>query len=289
MSRWPLLALALSCPAASAQDVATLGMQRAAESRLEWEARDSVHPVLGQVRFAYLKRLVETPVGEATVYSRAFVLCQKDVRKLAIELASSASPSALQGLHASGEPRLACHRPVAQDAKVLQEPLLVTWEVNAKLGDVLARGLPAFPLRECAAIGVEQEVRLPEGWAQLTARIAFDIPPYDRAIDSVFVACGERSAYSPASPAPVSVSTPTPMPAPRIVEPAQPEWRMARVVASGKTNVRAAPSVEAAIVAQLAPGSPVRVQRATGDWWRAKPAKGEGFDGYIRQDRLLLR
>src|SRR5689334_21684232 len=83
-----------------------------AQTRLEWDARDSTHPILGAVRLAYLKRLAETPVDGAAIYSRVFISCQKDVRKVAIELANAMKPSDLVGLHAAAEPRLSCRRAV---------------------------------------------------------------------------------------------------------------------------------------------------------------------------------
>ena len=48
---------------------------------------------------------------------------------------------------------------------------------------------------------------------------------------------------------------------------------VACVLASGKTNVRAGPTLNSAIVAHFDPGAIVLVQRAGSDWWRAKPTK----------------
>ena len=59
-------------PAHSELPAAPLGKQRAASSRLEWEIRDAGHPILGNIRFAFLKTPVETPVGNAKVFSRAY-------------------------------------------------------------------------------------------------------------------------------------------------------------------------------------------------------------------------
>ena len=55
------------------------------------------------------------------------------------------------------------------DEKLVQEELLANWEVSG-IGDALARGFRAFPLRECVSIGVVQEVALPQGWARKMCR-----------------------------------------------------------------------------------------------------------------------
>lgn len=257
--RWLLLLLA--APAAAAP--------------LAWDIRESRHPRLGDIRYAYTHRPIETRAGSATVYSRAYFSCQKGIGKLALELVNSTAPAEPAGLRPATEPRLVCSRPV--DGRLEREPLLATWEVNDRSGDLLARGLRPFPLRECASIAVIQEVLLPPGQGAGTARVEFELLPASREIDTVFVACGERSAAAPGTPAPPAA------PAPAAETPG---WQTARVVASGKTNVRAGPSLRSAIVAQLHPGAFVRVQRAEGDWWPARPIRGDDFEGYIRADRL---
>jgi hypothetical protein len=149
-------------------------------------------------------------------------------------------------------------------------------------GVALARGLRPFPLRECVAIRVEQQISLPGG---KSARADFEILPYGRELDSVFAACGERSAYAPAAtPSP----TATPAQAAKVAPKAEPGWRRARVIAGGKTNVRAGPDLRSAIVAQVPAGGAVMVQSTNTEWWRAKPTRGPGFAGYIRQDRLAF-
>jgi hypothetical protein len=252
---------------------APLGKQRAAASRLEWEIREAGHPVLGDIRFGVLKTPVETPVGSAKVFSRAYLSCQKDSRKFAIELTNTIAPDDPGGLLPSTLPRLVCHRP--EGGTVVDEELLAHWEVSA-IGDAMARGFRAFPLRECVSIGVSQEVALPKGWAEKTARVEFEIIPYDRNLDSVFVACGDTSAYAPAerSPKPQDAASP---------------WRTARISSGGKTNVRAGPTLKSATVTQLFPGDIVLVQRAKAEWWRARSRPGvPAFEGYIREDRLVF-
>jgi pyruvate/2-oxoglutarate dehydrogenase complex dihydrolipoamide acyltransferase (E2) component len=188
-------------------------------------------------------------------------------------------PGDLAGLHAVAEPRLSCRRTV--EGKAVEEPLLVNWEVNARLGDVLTRGLRPFPLRECDSIQVSQEVRLPDA---SSAPIALEIVPSDPAIESVFMACGER----PAAPSPpATTATPAPeAPAPSPA-PAEPAWQEARVLSTGgRTNVRMGPALDARIVVRLTPGTRVRVREANGDWWRAQQAAGAAFEGWIHKDRL---
>jgi hypothetical protein len=315
MRRTPFLLAAclaaLALPAAAEDLSATLGKQRAAASKVEWEVKEAGHPRLGNIRFAYVKSAIETPVGNAKVYSRAYLSCQRASRKFAIELTNTTAPDDPGGLQPAEMPRLTCVRPTAPGQQV-QEELLANWDVDPKLGDALTSGFRAFPLRECASIRVEQQVALPAGWAQKTARVEFEILPYQRALDSIFVACGERSAYAPAAAPPATVASKAPAPAgpprspppparPAAIAPAaganapssapvaESRWQMARVDFSGKTNVRAGPRIDSSIVTQLDPGSVVLVQRAENDWWRARPAKGASFSGYIREDRLSFR
>lgn len=304
---------------AHAQDAAaTIGKQRAAASRIEWEIREARHPTLGDIRFALIRNPVETQIGNSKLYSRAYISCEKATRKFAIELANARAPDDPKGLKPAALPRLVCSRPVGGD-KVVQEEILTSWQVN-EIGDALAAGLRAFPLRECASIRVEQEVELPPNWIRKTARIEYDILPYNREIDSIFAGCGEVSAYGPAAPAPVTAAPPAqvaaarpappaaPVPPPPakplvtavpVVKPAAPpppapvqaagySWEVARVTSDGKTNMRAQPTLQSPILVQLDPGAVVLVQKTATDWWRAKSAGGK-FEGFIREDRLVLK
>ncbi|MGZ5033962.1 MAG: hypothetical protein ACXWAC_12250 [Usitatibacter sp.] len=301
------MAIAAIClavlPVHSEYPAASLGKQRAASSRLEWEIGEAGHPTLGNIRFAFIKNPVETPVGKWKVFSRAYVSCQKASRKLAIELTNVPKPDDPGGLYPVTMPRLTCNRLAEPGGeKLVQEELLATWEVS-EVGDALARGFRAFPLRECVSIGVVQEVLLPYGWGRKSARIEFDITPYNRELDSIFVTCGELSAYAPAAPAtratasapaaPATASAPATAPAPATRSTPAREtgvpWRTARTTSRGKTNVRAGPTLRSATIAELDPGAVVLVQRTSSEWWRAKPPAGAAFDGYIRQDRLVFK
>ena len=280
----PLRALAIAlaallfagtAPARAGDPVAALGKQRAIDSRLEWEIHDANHPVLGDIRFAHTRTAFVTPVGNAKVYSSAYVSCEKGAGKIAIELTNQASPTDPGGLRPAKLPRLVCIRPAGTGgARTVQQVLNASWHVN-KLGDAMARGLRPSTLRACAAIGIVQDVALPKGWARSSVPLHFEITPYDRDLDSIFVTCGEMSAYAVAG----TVSA----------EPAPAAWKSARSVARGRTNVRAGPSLRSTVVAELNPGTIILVQSTGGAWWRAKPRTGAKFEGYIREDRLVFR
>jgi Bacterial SH3 domain len=288
------LPLCLAALPAHAQDpAAALGKQRAAASRLVWEIGEAGHPTLGNVRFAFLKSPVETAVGNAKIFSRAYVSCQKGVRKLAIELTNTKALDDPGGLKPASLPKLVCNRPTdPAGEKVVQEELLANWDVS-QIGDALARGFRAFPLRECASIGVVQEVELPAGWAKKTAQVEFDITPYNRELDSIFVTCGEVSAYAPAAaPVAVAAAPSKPVAAVPASTPAPDggvAWRKVRTTSRGKTNVRSGPTTQSSVVIELDPGAVILVQRTASEWWRAKASTGKAFEGYIRQDRLIFK
>ena len=273
----------------------TLGKQRAAKSPLGWDIREAGHPVLGPVRFAFLKAPVVTQVGANKVFSNVYLSCETNARKIAIELANSTAPDDPSGLKPHALPRLVCNDLAApNEARIVQDDITAHWEVNA-IGDTLARGLSAFALRECVSISIIQDVVLPKGWARPDQPIEFEIAPYTRELDAIFATCGEKAIYAqaPAPVAPAAAKRVEAAPAPA-AEPAAPEqgWRQARATSRGKTNVRAKPSVDAAVVIEIDPGDVILVQRSgTALWWRAKsrPNARKAFEGYIRQDRLVFK
>jgi hypothetical protein len=325
----PALVLAVLLPCLAAfpahselPSASGLGKQRAAASKLEWELKDAGHPALGNIRFAFLKTPIETPVGNSKVFSRVYFSCERAAKRFAIELTNGTSPDDAGGMKPANDPRIYCNRPLQPwDEKLVQEEILVHWDVS-KIGDALTRGIRPFPLRECVSIRVLQEVTLPAGWSQKTAKLEFELHPYSRDLDAVFATCGEQSAYAPAEPPPAVAAAkplPTPVAPPKLAAmqpppsqpppsqppPAQPppapmapakpappaglSWQMARVTSSSKTNVRAAPNLTSAVVIMLDPGAVVLVQKTASEWWRAKSTSGSGFEGYIRQDRLVFK
>ena len=295
------IAIALAASGVRAEDlVETLGKQRAAKSPLAWDVRDAGHPVLGPVRFAYLKTPVATAVGGNKVFSNVYLSCETSARKIAIELANSTAPDDPSGLKPHALPRLVCNDLAApNEARIVQDDITAHWEVNT-IGDTLARGLSPFALRECVSISIIQDVVLPKGWTKPDQPIEFEITPYTRELDSIFATCGEKATYAqaqpaPAPPAPAKRVEPAPPAGPAAPAPAAREegsWRQARSTSRGKTNVRAKPTLDSAIVIELDPGDVIQVQRSgTALWWRAKsrPNARKPFEGYIRQDRLVFK
>ena len=270
----PVLLLLASVPAHSEDPVASLGKQRAAASRLAWEIREAGHPVLGPIRFAHTTTAIVTPVGSAKVFSNAYVSCEEGARTIAIELTNQTAPDDPGGLRPARMPRLVCIRPAGKGGgKTVQQVLEASWQIN-EVGDAMARGFRPSALRACASIGVVEDVVLPQGWARSSTPVEFEITPYAKALDPIFVTCGAVSAYG--SPPPLGEGRPT-------------VWKMARTLASGRTNVRAAPSLHSAVVIRLSPGAVVLVQSTGGAWWRAKSRTGAKFEGYIREDRLVVK
>jgi len=151
--------------------------------------------------------------------------------------------------------------------------------------------------------------------------VTFEITPYNKQLDEIFASCGEVSAYaqpatavakapaaagkpaapakapSPAPPkqvaqAPAPATTPPspPIPAPAQKAATSDGWQQARAVATGRTNVRAGPTLQSGLVVQLDPGMPLLAQKAEADWWRVRTAiGGKTIEGYVRQDRLVFK
>lgn len=241
---------------------------------LAWQIGEGAHPTLGSIRFASPTTPITTPVGNATVSSRAYVSCERASGKIAIELAHATAPDDPGGLQPKTLPVLTCHMRAA-GSRPAQAELPSRWAIS-EIGDVMARGFLPRALRQCASIEVVQDVKLPRGWARDSARVRFAIDPYGKELDSIFVTCGETPASGPAT---------APPPPPRAEAP----WKPARTVSGGRTNVRARPALNAPLVVQLHPGTPVSVQPAGGDWWRVRPSAGAKSGGYVREDRLVFK
>lgn len=251
--------------------VVTAGKQRAANARLEWEVRDVSHPRMGAIKVAVPAKAITTAVGSNKIVSLVFVSCETARKTIAIELANAPESDAAAGLRPREMPQLICNMPLAATGYAMrQSERPANWEVT-ELGDVLARGLSPSDLRRCASLDIVQDVALPRGWTQASQRIVFELTPYAKEVDSIFVACGEATAFAPGADAKLGLA-----------------WRPARTLGSGRTNVRASPAIDGAIVAQLPPNARVLVQSTSTEWWKVRPPTGAAFDGYVRQDRLAF-
>ncbi|HXS51476.1 MAG TPA: SH3 domain-containing protein [Usitatibacter sp.] len=262
--------------AASASIAAALACTPA-HSQLLWDVRDGNHPVLGAVRFAHLKLPIATTIGTHRVYSNAYISCEPQARTMAVELTNQVAPDDPAGLKAASMPRLVCERPRGAGSE--QAAIGTHWEFNG-IGDALTRGLAPRALRACASIGIAEEVVLPQGWGRRTTPILFEIMPGAKELQPVFAACGETALLATAKAAPDRRPGP--------LASAKDGWKTIRVVAHGKTNVRARPTLHAQVVAHIDPGDLVFAQPTGGEWWRVKSRRGT-FEGYVREDRLVLK
>ena len=224
----------------------------------QWEIREASHPLLGPIRFAFTATPFATPVGISRVSSQVYVSCERNTQRIAIEMANSPAPGDPRGLVPRELPRLVCKRQTKHGT--VQEELQAPWALS-ELGDVLLRGFAPEALLACNAIGIVQQVELPRGWAQESARLVFDITPATRELRAILGEC---------------------------TKPRDSDWQPARTTTGGRTNVRAAASSDAEVVAQLPANANVLVRNATGDWWRVKPSAGRA-EGYVRKDRLVFR
>jgi hypothetical protein len=285
-----LLVLILALPAG----LAAQAPAPVANSPLQWEVREGRHPRMGPIVVAVPSASVMTPVGKERIASLVFFSCERSKGRVAIELANAPESDAKSGLFPKQMPRLFCNpRSTAPRAE-----LKTTWFVS-ELGDALARDIAPSELRRCASVDVEQDLALPRGWGRETQRVDIELIPYKKELDAVLSACAEPAPALAATPPP-ALARPVP-PAPPVAKAAPPPvvtaphpvaveapWSPARVVASGRTNVRAAANLASPVVVQLDPGALVLVQKTANEWWRAKPRNGAGFSGYIREDRLVF-
>ena len=310
----PAALVASALAAAQARAPVTL-----AHSPLSWDVREGTHPRLGPIRVAVPSESIVTPVGKEKILSLVFFSCERSTGRIAVELANAAESDARSGLYPKQMPRMFCN-PRSTAPRV---ELATTWFVS-EIGDAMARGFAPSDLRRCASIDVVQDLALPRGWASDVQHIEIELIPYKRELDAVLAACAQpqpalaaapkaqepkasaagtappaiaRAASAPpksapaiAAPKPSLVAAAPPKARPVPPPPAELPWKNARIVATGgRTNVRARPSIDSPIVTQLDPGALVLVQATDTDWWKAKPRAGEGFSGYIRQDRLSFQ
>lgn len=298
---------------------ATGAAQAALNSPPFWEVRDVEHPKMGAIRVAVPSKAVETPVGKDKIVSLVFFSCEKSRGRIAIEVANAPESDPKGGLAPKQMPHLMCNS--REPGATPQSEIATSWNVSS-IGDAMARGLPPAALRRCASLEIQQTIALPKGWARDTERVDIEIIPYHKEIETVISECGapggaavaaapspseprpatpvppESRAAATAPPAPVApppAKTPA-SPTPPALTPAAPpakaaadaDWKSARTIATGRTNVRASASTDARIVVILNPGQPLLAQPSGGEWYRVKPTSGNAFAGYIRQDRLVF-
>jgi len=267
--------------------VVTLGKQHAARSAVAWIAHETDNAHLGPIRFAARKDGVTTATkGSEKILSQVYVSCQLGLDIIAIELTNAPASDPAGGLRPMDMPRLVCSSPApAGDGSLITSDLPARWEIRP-LGDVLTRELLPADLRRCVAIDVLQDVALPAGSAQKSQRIAMEILPYDRTLDAVFAACGEKTAYASVETKPAAAPVAKPRAGPESTAPPVAAWKPARTIAKGRTNVRSAASVDAALVVKLDPDTKVLVRPAATSWWEVKLRGGKNSLGYIRESRL---
>ena len=232
-----------------------------------WQLGEGAHPRLGPIRFAFIRDAIVTPVGNRNVFSLLYFSCERNTSTIAIELASATAKDDPSGLRPKAMPRLVCDG---------RGDIPARWQVN-DLGDALAQKLPPSQIRACKSIRVVQELVLPKDWDRGTVRVEFEISPASRELESILYTCGEAPVQVAAAPAPTP-ATPSP-----------PTARTARTLATGKTNLRAAPTTSSAIVAELPADVTVLLVEQSGEWWHVKSPGRAKFEGYIRQDRLVFK
>ena len=160
----PVVLLLAAFSARAEDPVTAAGKQRAAASRIEWDIREASHPILGSIRFAYMKSPVVTAVGISRLYSNVYVSCATNGRTIAFEVTNQAAPDDPGGLQPATPPHLVCKSPAPKGGTV-QDAIAASWHVN-ELGDALASGYSPHKLRGCATIAIVEDVALPKGWAQ---------------------------------------------------------------------------------------------------------------------------
>jgi len=295
----PFLALAamvaacMAAPASRGDDAAVnLGKRRAAASEVEWELREANHPVLGPIRFTARKTPAVTSSASGKIVSQAYVSCQKQAGRIAIELTNALESNLAGGLAPKQTPRLTCYSTDLRDDNMGIRDLAAKWATN-ELGDALARGLAVADLRRCISIEILQEVTLPAGASPPSQKVVLELLPYDKSFDAVAVACGEKTAYGAMkAPGPAAAPAMAPVAAPAATASATPPpaaaWKSARTAAKGQTNVRAGPGLSTAIVQKLDPNTPLQAQHAKDDWWQVRSTGRAPINGYIREDRLQI-
>ena len=292
--------------------VVAQGMYRAVDSDLHWRVRDGNHPKMGPIKVAISLDAHTSYFGTEKIVSTIYLSCEKKAGKIAVELTNARSDDLAGGLKLKEIPRLTCLGVAGPGAPPPRSEIAAKWEAN-ELGDVMARGLSPSELRACPSIEVREKILLPPALEREFEEVAVQVPTYAPGPDAVFTACGETSAYPPreviaektvaiAPPEksvavasapklgapPVEKLAPAPAPAPSPAPTAQPAWQRAHTIPKGRSNIRKAPDINSAVVAQLPPGVRILVHPSVDDWWQVTSPSGATFEGYIRHDRFTL-
>jgi len=234
-----------------------------AAGALQWEIRDVDHQRMGAIKVAVPRDPVVTTVGKDRIDSLVFFSCEKKAQKIAIELANASESDTHGGLPPKDMPKLVCNTQQARSE------LAATWEVS-EIGDALARGTFALGI---AAMRFDR--RLPE---RCLAQGLGPGEPANRARPAarrqgagVRVRGLRRGEGGSLERSRIGC----------LVEAGAHDGQ-------GRTNVRAGPDLDSAVVVQLAANERVLVQSTSTEWWKVKPRKGDAYRGYIRQDRLAF-
>ena len=295
-----------------------------ANSPLIWEVRDGTHPRLGPIKVAVPTSSVVTPVGRERILSLVFLSCEKAKGLVAIELANAAESDARSGLYPRSMPKLFCNPRSTAPRSEIQATWFVSEigdamargfapstlrrcaSIDVEQDLALPRGWGAESKRvDIELIPYKKEldevISLCASGPIVTAE-APKVPPKAAAsAPAPTKPVAAMPAPTPAKPpspppkpapappkaapplAPVVASAPAPVSAP--AQPGEEPWREARTLPSGRTNIRAAPDIDARIVTMVDPGTKVLVQSMGTEWFRVKAPNGS-FSGYIRQDRF---
>lgn len=300
--------------------VVAQGMYRAAASDLRWRVSEGIHPRMGPIKVAISLDAHTLYFGTEKVVSTVYLSCEKQARRIAIEVTNARSDDRSGGLKLKEIPRLTCLGVAGPGGLPSRTEIASRWEAN-ELGDVLTRGLSPSELRACPSLELREKILLPASFEREFEEVAVEIPTFAPGPDDVFAACGEASAYpsdeklaanvappapvpnaapslkakpQAAAPVPAAPVTAAPVAAPPVtaaLAPAPalpPGWQRAHTISKGRSNIRKAPNLNSPVVAQLPPGVRILVQPSADDWWHVKSPSGATFEGYIRHDRFTV-
>ncbi len=194
----PVVLLLAAFSARAEDPVTAAGKQRAAASRIEWDIREASHPILGSIRFAYMKSPVVTAVGISRLYSNVYVSCATNGRTIAFEVTNQAAPDDPGGLQPATPPHLISKSPAPKGGTV-QDAIAASGTQTSWATRLQADTHPTS-CADAPRSRSSEDVALPKGWAQASTPVQLEVTPYSKALDSIFVSCGEASAYAAQQP-----------------------------------------------------------------------------------------